>query len=130
MQARSQVFRFAEQNKFLGGKIFVFVICLKHIFLSQRNLSPTVVTGLGRGTKKVEDRWSIRRISKVRTDLSNIRAKRSACESKNEVKQIYLHQCSVALSLIASCSVLKISRTGQSCTMDGNHTAVAQQSPT
>ena len=32
-QARSQVLRFGE-NTFSGGKIFIFIICLKQIFLS------------------------------------------------------------------------------------------------
>jgi len=63
---------------------------------------PPVVTGLGRGTKKVEDHWSIALISRVRTGYSNVRAKRSASESKNKVKQIYLRQYSVALSLAAA----------------------------
>jgi len=30
-QARSQVSRFGGQNTSLGGKIFVFIICLKQI---------------------------------------------------------------------------------------------------
>jgi len=47
---------------------------------------PPVVTGLGRGTKKVEDHWSIGLMSRVRTDY--VRVKRSACESKKEVKQV------------------------------------------
>jgi len=33
-QARNQALRFEGQNAFLGGKIFVFIICLKQIFLS------------------------------------------------------------------------------------------------
>jgi len=69
-QARSQVFRFGGQSKFLGGKIFVCVISLKQIFLSQQNLElmPQVVMGLGHGMKQVEDHWSIEIISRVRTD--------------------------------------------------------------
>jgi len=34
-QARSQVFRFGEKIHFYGGKILIFIICLKQIFLSK-----------------------------------------------------------------------------------------------
>jgi len=63
---------------------------------------PPVATGLCRGTKKVENHWAIELISRHRTDESNIRAKRSAGESKNEAKQIRLRQLNVELSLIAA----------------------------
>jgi len=59
---------------------------------------PPVVMGRGRGAKKVEGHWSIALISRV----AQTQAKRSACESKNEVKQLYLRQYNVALSLIAA----------------------------
>jgi len=34
-QAHSQVFRFGEKIHFYGGKILIFIICLKQIFLSK-----------------------------------------------------------------------------------------------
>jgi len=54
---------------------------------------PPVATGLGRVTIKFEKHWSIiEQNSRFRTGYSNFRAKRSACECKNVVKQIYLLQ--------------------------------------
>jgi len=61
-----------------------------------------LATVLGRSTKTIENHWSIGLISRVRTDSSNVRAERSASESKTVVKQIYVRQYNVALSLIAA----------------------------
>ena len=67
-----------------------------------------MATGLGRGTKKVENHWCVGLISSVRIDENNVRAERSASESKTEVKYIYLRQYNVALSLIAAIVCWKI----------------------
>ena len=37
LQVRSQVLTFGGENLFLGGKILVFMICLKQIFLGTTN---------------------------------------------------------------------------------------------
>jgi len=77
-QAHSQVFSFFGENIFFGGNVFVFFICLKHIFLGTTKYvvkCPPVATGLGRGTKKVENHWSTGLISRVRSNYSNVRAK-------------------------------------------------------
>ena len=73
-EARRPVARFAglggEQTKSLEGQDCCFFICLKQIFLSKQNLggNAPVVTSLDRGTKKVEDHWTIGLICRVRTD--------------------------------------------------------------
>jgi len=50
-------------------------------------LGAMLTGGYGPGSRyeKVEDHWSTGLISRVHTDWINVRAKRSASESKNEV---------------------------------------------
>ena len=124
LHGRNQVSRFGAKNTVLGGKIFVFIICLKQIFLSIK-FGKQCPGDFGPGSryKKVENHWSIEIISRIHTDQSKFGAERSASENKTQVKQICLRQYNVALSLIAA-SVLKICRTRPGCTMDRNHCSV------
>ena len=94
---------FGGKNTYLRGKNFCFHYMFKTIFLGTTKFGVQAPGGYRPGWryKKVENHWSIGLISSVRTNKNNVRAERSANESKYEVKQIYLRQYNVALSLIA-----------------------------
>jgi len=68
-RARSQVFMFGRQNIFLEGKDFCHMF--KTIFPGRNKIwgaMAMVTTGLGGGTKKVENHWSIGLIFRISTD--------------------------------------------------------------
>jgi len=70
-QVRSKVFKFGGEKYIFRGQDFCFYYMFKTISSGHNKIwgqCPPVTTGLGRGTKKVENYWSIGVSSRVYTD--------------------------------------------------------------